>query len=122
MNEVHPEQLGLHQHHLLPNVIIYQNGFTGNLILAGDLGVNENLIDKDYPVFYIHESNWNKMVEAKRTGNEYQLRELIGENINYKRIREMSKTDGITAIQHTQGETNNDLRMSSEEIQHTLTS
>ena len=23
MNEIHPEQLGLKQHHLLPNVIIY---------------------------------------------------------------------------------------------------
>ena len=88
MNEVHPEQLGLHQHHLLPNVIIYQNGFTGNLILAGDLGVNESLIDKDYPVFYIHQSNWDKMVQAKRTGNESQLGQLIGENINYKRIIE----------------------------------
>ena len=39
MNEIHPEQLGLIQHHLLPNIIIYQNPLTKKLILAGDMGI-----------------------------------------------------------------------------------
>ena len=59
MSEVHPEQLGLHQHHLLPNVSKYQNGFTGSLILAGDMGIDEQLIDNEYPVFHIHEKRRN---------------------------------------------------------------
>ena len=59
--------------------------------MAGDLGINEKLIDNDYPMFYIHKTNWKKMITAKENGNEELLSQLIGENIDSKRIREMSK-------------------------------
>ena len=85
MNEIHPEQIGLKQHHLLPNVVIYQNTFTGNLILAGDMGINQQLIDKDYPIFYIHKTNWAAILEAKRNGDEKRLGDLIGENFDVKK-------------------------------------
>ena len=86
MSEVQPEQLGLHQHHLLPNVSIYQNGFTGNLILAGDMGIDEQLIDNEYPVFHIHETNWKRMLNAREAGNEDLLSKLIGEKMNIDKI------------------------------------
>ena len=42
-------------------------------------------------LIYIHKTNWRKMITAKETGNEELLSQLIGENIDPKRIREMSK-------------------------------
>ena len=42
-------------------------------------------------MFYIHKANWSKMIAAKENGNEELLSQLIGENIDSKKIREMSK-------------------------------
>ena len=49
MHEVIPEQIGLTQHWLLPNLRIYKNPLTQDLILAGELGIEERLVDEDYP-------------------------------------------------------------------------
>ena len=39
-HEVIPEQLGLRQHWLLPNLTIFKSSLTQNLILAGELGID----------------------------------------------------------------------------------
>ena len=52
MHEVIPEQIGLRQHWLLPNLRIYKNPLTQNLILAGELGIEGRLVDQDYPTLY----------------------------------------------------------------------
>ena len=52
MHEVIPEQLGLRQHWLLPNLRIFKNPLTQNLILAGELGIEGRLVDEDYPTLY----------------------------------------------------------------------
>ena len=49
MHEVIPEQIGLRQHWLLPNLRIFKNPITQNLILAGELGIEGRLVDDDYP-------------------------------------------------------------------------
>ena len=52
MHEVILEQIGLTQHWLPPNLRIYKNLLTQNLILVRDLGIEERLVDKDYPTLY----------------------------------------------------------------------
>ena len=39
LHEIIPEQIGLVQHWLLPNIRIYKNPLTENLIPAGELGI-----------------------------------------------------------------------------------
>ena len=34
---------------LLPNIRVYRNPLNNNLVLAGDMGVQEDLVDDDYP-------------------------------------------------------------------------
>ena len=48
MNDIIPEQLLIKQHSLLPNVRVYRNPFTNNLVLSGNMGVKEELVDKNY--------------------------------------------------------------------------
>ena len=52
MHEILPEQMGLVQHWLLPNIRIYKNPLTENLIIAGELGIDGRLVDDDYPTLY----------------------------------------------------------------------
>ena len=80
MNEIHPEQLWLTQHHLLPNIVIYQNPLTRKLILAGDMGINEELIYTDFLILYVHRTKWNQMKQALANKEEIKLKQLLGDN------------------------------------------
>ena len=90
MNEIHPEQLGLKQHHLLPNVIIYENPLTKKLILAGDLGINRELIGDDFPILYVHKDRWERMKKLKKEGEEIELGKMIGEGFNIKKLLKLN--------------------------------
>ena len=83
LSEILPEDIGAHQHHLLPNINICTNKF----IITGDIGINKELIDNDYPLFYIHKDNWKRMIDARTTGNEELLSRLIGEKWGIDEIR-----------------------------------
>ena len=52
MHEILPEQMGLVQHWLLPNIHTHMNPLTENLIITGNLGIDGRLIDNDYPTLY----------------------------------------------------------------------
>ena len=54
MHDIIPEQLGLKQHPLLPNVKLYRNPLNNSLVIAGDMGVKEELVDDDYPTLHVH--------------------------------------------------------------------
>ena len=73
MNEIQPEQLGLIQHHLLPNIIIYQNPLTKQLILAGDMGIKKELVDLDFPMLYVHKRKWKEINEAYESGGRNKV-------------------------------------------------
>ena len=91
MNEIHPEQLGLKQHHLMPNIIIYENPLTKKLILAGDLGINKELIGDDFPIIYVHKDKWDLIKRLKKEKNELDLSEVIGEEINIRKLVYLNK-------------------------------
>ena len=92
MNEVHPEQLGLKQHHLLPNIIIYENPLTKKLILAGDIGINKELVGNDFPILYVHKDRWERMKKLKREGDDKELGKMIGEGFNVKKLLKMNQS------------------------------
>ena len=92
MNEVHPEQLGLKQHHLLPNIIIYENPLTKKLILAGDIGINKELIGDDFPILYVHKDRWERMKNLKKEGDDKELGKMIGEGFNVKKLLKMNQS------------------------------
>ena len=91
MNEIHPEQLGLKQHHLMPNIIIYEKPLTKKLILAGDLGINKELIGDDFPIIYVHKDKWELMKRLKSERKENDLSEVIGEEINIRKLLYLNK-------------------------------
>jgi hypothetical protein len=45
------EQLGTHHPWILPNIKIYFNPLTNTLLMAGNMGVEEEIIDVDSPLF-----------------------------------------------------------------------
>ena len=106
MNEVHPEQLGLRQHHLLPNIIIYENPLTKKLILAGDIGINKELIGDDFPVLYVHKDNWQRMIDLKRNGEDKELGRMIGEGFDIKKLLKMNQMKLSSNYQPKKEETN----------------
>ena len=52
MHEIHPDQIGMVQHWLLPNIRIHMNPLTENLIITGNMGIDGKLVDNDYPTLY----------------------------------------------------------------------
>ena len=100
LTKIPPENFGGHPHHLLPNVTIYENICTNKFIMTGDVGINKELIDNDYPLFYIHKDNWRQMINARTTGNEELLSRLIGEKWGIKETKEIMNLPPI----HTQYE------------------
>ena len=90
LTKIPPENFGGHPHHLLPNVTIYENICTNKFIMTGDVGINKELIDNDYPLFYIHKNNWKQMIYARDTGNEELLSRLIGEKWETKETKDLN--------------------------------
>ena len=91
MHEIIPEQIGLvQQHWLLPNICIYKNPLTENLILAGELGIEGRLVDEDFPTLYptrreIESLNIklsNKKDLTADLGENLQARQLIPNELN----------------------------------------
>ena len=84
MHEVILEQIGLTQHWLPPNLRIYKNLLTQNLILVRDLGIEERLVDKDYPTLY----PWKKeLIRLKQKfADEDNLAADLGETSQAKQF------------------------------------
>ena len=72
MHEVIPEQLGLRQHWLLPNLRIFKNPLTQNLILAGELGIEGRLVDEDYPTLYPTKQEFKILSKPQLNHNSIQ--------------------------------------------------
>merc|ERR1711942_587897 len=79
MHEVMPEQLGLRQHWLLPNLRIFKNPLTQNLILAGELGIEGRLVDEDYPTLYPTKQEFEKLKRKLADGKD--ISDEVGENL-----------------------------------------
>ena len=75
----------------MPNIIIYENPLTKILILAGDLGINKELIGEDFPIIYVHKDKWEAMKTLKKEGKEIDLSEMIGEEITIKKLLYLNK-------------------------------
>ena len=58
LEEIRPAQLKVRQPWILPNVKIYRNPLTGSMIVAGGLGIQEELLDAVYPTLYPHKETW----------------------------------------------------------------
>ena len=61
LEEIRPAQLKVRQPWIIPNVKIYRNPLTDSLIVAGGLGIEEELVDDVYPTFYPHKEVWERM-------------------------------------------------------------
>ena len=70
----------------MPNILVYRNPLNNNLVLAGDIGVKEELVDDDYPTLDIHKDTWKKMKTEMDKGNEEALKELTGENLDTEEL------------------------------------
>ena len=84
MHEVIPEQLGLRQHWLLPNLRIFKNPLTQNLILAGELGIEGRLVDEDYPTLYPTKQEFERLKE--KLANKEDISDELGENLMAKQF------------------------------------
>ena len=79
MREIIPEQIGLVQHWLHPNIRIYKNPLTENLILAGELGIEGRLVDEDYPTLYPTKEELKRL--KKKLADMEDLTADLGENL-----------------------------------------
>ena len=69
------------------NLKIYYNTLTNSLLMAGNLGIEEELVDKDYPTFLVHRETWAKMQEDHRKGNTINMMQ-IQEKQNPEKLRD----------------------------------
>ena len=79
MHEIMPEQLGLRQHWLLPNLTIFRSSLTQNLILAGELGIDGKLVDEEYPTLYPTKQQFEEL--KKKLGDGEDISDELGENL-----------------------------------------
>ena len=84
MHEVIPEQIGLRQHWLLPNLRIFKNPLTQNLILAGELGIEGRLVDQDYPTLYPTKEELARLKKKFADGED--LSADLGENLQARQF------------------------------------
>ena len=75
LEEIRPAQLKVRQPWIIPNVKIYRNPLTDSLIVAGGLGIEEELVDDVYPTFYPHKEEWDHM---KRLFNSKEGEKELG--------------------------------------------
>ena len=59
--ELTAEQLGTRHPWILPNVKIYANPLTNQILMAGHMGIESELVDADYPTFLVYNKTWEKM-------------------------------------------------------------
>ena len=86
LEEIRPAQLKVGQPWILPNVQIYRNPLTGSMIVAGGMGIQEELLDTVFPTLYPHKETWERMKELATEGNNNEeLSKLLNENYE-KRI------------------------------------
>ena len=67
------EQLGTRHPWILPNIKIYYNPLTNSLLLAGHMGIEEELVDQDYPQFLVHRDTWKKMQDTTDIVQPYSM-------------------------------------------------
>ena len=84
MHEVIPEQIGLRQHWLLPNLRIFKNPLTQNLILAGKLGIEGRLVDQDYPTLYPSKEELARLKRKLADGEDISAD--LGENLQARQF------------------------------------
>ena len=84
MHEVIPEQIGLRQHWLLPNLRVFKNPLTQNLILAGELGIEGRLVDDDYPTLYPTKEELNRLKRKIADGEDISAD--LGENLQARQF------------------------------------
>ena len=84
MHEVIPEQIGLTQHWLLPNLRIYKNPLFQDLILAGELGIEGRLVDEDYPTLYPTKKEMLRLKKKLADGED--LSADLGENLQARQF------------------------------------
>ena len=82
MHEVIPEQLGLRQHWLLPNLTIFRSSLTQNLLIAGELGIDGKLVDEDYPTLYPTKQQFEEL--KRKLGNGEDITDDLGEHLMAK--------------------------------------
>ena len=61
--ELTAEQLETRHPRILPNVKIYANPLTNQILMAGHIGIESELVDADYPTFLVFNKTWEKMME-----------------------------------------------------------
>ena len=61
--ELTAEQLGTRHPCILPNVKIYANPLTNQILMAGQMVIESELVDADYPTFLVFDKTWEKMKE-----------------------------------------------------------
>ena len=61
--ELTAEQLGTRHPCILPNVKIYANPLTNQILMAGHMDIESELLDADYPTFLVYNKTWEKMKE-----------------------------------------------------------
>ena len=59
--ELTAKQLGTRHPWILPNVKIYANPLTNQILKAGHMGIESELVDADYPTFLVYNKSWEKM-------------------------------------------------------------
>jgi hypothetical protein len=64
--ELTAEQLGTRHPWLLPNVKIYANPLTNQILMAGHMGIESELVDADYPTFLVAQSELAKIVRTSK--------------------------------------------------------
>ena len=81
LEEIRPAQLKVRQPWIIPNVKIYRNPLTDSLIVAGGLGIEEELVDDVYPTLYPHKEVWERMKKliVSKEG-EKELEHLLHED------------------------------------------
>ena len=55
------QQLGTRQPWICPDLKIYYNPLTNSLLMAGNLGIEKELVNADFPSFLVHKDTWEKM-------------------------------------------------------------
>ena len=66
LEEIRPAELKVKKPWIMPNVKIYRNPLTGSMIVAGGLGIQEELVDAVFPTLYP-----TKKQEILRSRGEY---------------------------------------------------
>ena len=59
--ELTAEQLGTRHPWILPKVKIYAKPLTNQILMAGHMGIESELVDADYPTFLVFNKTWKKL-------------------------------------------------------------